>query len=196
MDKHTQFKGRDHILEMAVSSCCEQGEWDLAEMLTLKDAQPEGRARKLSALAEACCRKNNWEGVFRIISNYAEFPRKDEVLWKWISVCREQKRWNETIGFLQELLRWKQINDPQAAEALFALAEVHLARGDFKSAEEYCRKTEELRRRTLGRRHVLWEECVYLFARISNAKGEYIRADGYMAMLSDTSNRQCWQGTI
>ena len=56
---------------------------------------------------------------------------------------------------------------------------------DYEDAKTWCLKAVQGRQTTLGKRHHLFYESVNLLAQIYDAKGDFVEAEGYKAVLKE-----------
>ena len=186
LDGYTSAADWKHrALEILVSSCLEEGKRNQAnEILVKYDEEFEGKDDTLLRLVSTSSKHGGWSVAARIVGRYSQFHGRERVLETCISVCREQSKWDEAEVFLLELLKEKPTNDIEASKYRHTLAEVCLAKGDLKSAQLSCQKAVEARRKAFGKKDRLFQESVYLIAKIIyEAKGDPIEFEGYRNQL-------------
>lgn len=82
-----------------------------------------------------------------------------------------------------ELLEWE-MEEKIRFERMRALAEICFTMKELDDAKTWCMKAVQGRLGTLGKRHHLFYKSVNLLAQIYDAKGEFVEAEGYKAVLA------------
>ena len=173
LDEYTEpANWRHKVLEILISRFLEEEKWTEAnETLAKYEDEFRGKDDSLARLVSTCSKQGGWSVAANITGKYLEFRGRDRVLQICISACREKSKWNEAEGFLLELLKDKTRSESDAAESMHTLAEVYLAKKDLVAAQDFCQKAVDARKRTLGKKHPLYLESIYLIAKIIYESG-------------------------
>jgi tetratricopeptide (TPR) repeat protein len=176
---------KHRVLVTLVISFLEEGKLNQAsEILEKYGAEFEERDDALVRLVSICSKHSAWSVAAGIFGRYMRFQGRERVLDTCISACRQKSNWDEAEGFLLELLKVKTRNEVERSATTHALAEVYLAKKDVKSAQDYCQRAVDSRRKKLGKKHHLFQESVYLIAKIIyEANGNPIEFDIYRNLL-------------
>jgi tetratricopeptide (TPR) repeat protein len=166
----------NNVLEVLVSSCLEEGKCNPAiEILTKYGSQFEGRDDSLVRLVSTCLKHGSWPVAAYIVGRYP-FHGKEKMLELCLSACRARAKWDAAEGFLLELLK-----DNEHHAWLHSLTEVYLEKGDRKSAQRFCKRAIDARKRL---KHPLYHDSIYLMAKIIyEANGDLIEYNLYKNIL-------------
>ena len=173
------------VVEILISICLEEGKLNQANETFVKySAALEGRDVTLARLVTACLKHSGWSIAANIINKYPHFQGRNIVLESCAAACRAQSKWVEAEKFLLELLDEQTKKGVESSGTLDALTEVYLENRNLDSAQLYCQKLIDARRKTVGKKHPLFQRSIYLMAKIIyEANGDPIEYDGYKNLL-------------
>jgi tetratricopeptide (TPR) repeat protein len=118
------------------------------------------------------------------------FERGHEIM-EMLAMCYcQQSSWEAVTNILLQMLEEQPEyaqRSLQTLEVMHSLAEVYLAKQDFRNAENWCQKAMAGRRITLGDQHALYHKSVLLLVEIFEVQGKMIEADGYKSVVQGSS---------
>ncbi len=112
-----------------------------------------------------------------------QFEAREKILELLATSYYHEKKWYEAKRFLVELLDYD-MEEKLRLERMHTLAEICFAKGDLEDAKIWCTKAVQGRLTILGKRHYLFYQSVNFLAQIYDAKGEFVEAEGYKAVLA------------
>lgn len=175
-----QFLWRDETTKMLAIAYCHQAKWTEADVLFAEDFKE--RSRTIETLAMGFFLLGKKEEAGKICLG-KQFEAREKIVELLATSYYHEKKWGKAKIFLIELLEYE-MEEKLRLERMHTLAEICFAAGDLEDAKTWCTKAVQGRLTTLGKRHYLFYQSVNLLAQIYDAKGEFVEAEGYKAVLA------------
>lgn len=178
----TRFEGRDNVLQSLTMEYFMEGKLDEAVDILKKEEQFEGRDEIIRRIAEDLCRQKKW--VEAVKFTQLKFIGREGSLEVVAAGFQQTGMWAEATSILKELL---DLQIPRSleysVETMHTLANSYLHQKDFMNAEEWCKDTQLVRIKTVGRKHVLFYHTLNLRARIARQQGDLEQADSLRLLI-------------
>ena len=175
-----QFPWRDETMRMLAIGYCHQAKWIEADKIFAEGFKERNRTMETVAMEFFLLGKKEEAGK---ICLGKQFEAREKIVELLATSYYHEKKWHEAKTFLIELLEYE-MEEKLRLERMHTLAEICFAQGDLEDAKTWCTKAVRERLTALGKRHHLFYQSVNLLAQIYDAKGEFVEAEGYKAVLA------------
>ena len=178
----TRFEGRDEVLRSLTQEYSVEGKLDEAVEVLNREKEFEGRDETIRRIAEDLCRQKKWAEAVKFTQ--LKFVGREGPLEVVAAGFQQTGMWAKATSILKELL---DLQIPRSlsssTETMHALANSYLHQKDFMNAVEWCKDTQLLRIRTVGRKHILFYQTLNLRARIARQRGDSEEADSLRLLI-------------
>lgn len=173
------FSGRDRALTSLGMRFCEEGKLRDAEMLLRMEFQ--GNESIMARLGEAYCRSGKVGKVEQLIRT--NFEGRDRVMDMLASAYCHLSKFEEAGKVVRRLTAMGYPLSSDALTVTHTLAGEYLKNGDVRRARFYCLTTIQGRKNSTSTSAVSLHQSVYLLAKIYEAQGQQVEADGLKSRL-------------
>ena len=175
-----QFPWKDETKRMLVIAYCHQSKWIEADNLFAEEFEDRNRTLETMAMEFFLLGRKAEAGRICIGK---QLEAREKILELLATSYYHEKKWYEAKKFLIELLDYD-TEEKLRLERMHTVAEISFANGDLEDAKIWCTKSVQGRLAILGKRHYLFYQSVNFLAQIYDAKGEFVEAEGYKAVLA------------